>query len=79
MIFYTELMTHFILNKDGFLLLNTDNSLSQMATFMSHTPPHKPSGPWSAPVRIPTSDCQDPPFNGNYSALTMRFEIGQSK
>ena len=46
-----------------------------MATFMSHTPPHQPGGPWSEPVRIPTADCQDPPFNGSHFCLDSNLAV----
>ena len=42
------------------------NRSSEMATFMSHTPPGQPEGPWTKPVRIPTSNCGDPPFNSSH-------------
>ena len=51
------------------------NRSSEMATFMSHTPPHKPSGPWSAPVRIQTSGCLDPPFNGSHYCLDSNLAV----
>ena len=46
-----------------------------MATFMSHTPPHQPGGPWSEPVRIPTADCQDPPFNSSHFCLDSNLAV----
>ena len=42
------------------------NRSSEMATYMSYTPPGQPQGPWSVPVRILTADCQDPPFNNSH-------------
>eukprot|EP01050_Picozoa_sp_SAG11_P001603 SAG11_NODE_71_length_18338_cov_14.752974_7_plen_710_part_00 len=54
------------------------NRSSEMATFMSYTPPHKPDGPWSTPVRISTAGCQDPPFNGVFTATVYEYRPPRS-
>ena len=51
------------------------NRSSAMATFMSHTPPGQPGGGWSEPVKIPTANCQHPPFNATHYCLDSNLAV----